>query len=681
MIMMRKNNITMTLLADANSDLRARIHGECSLHGGRICVNSWLKAGSPHGVPAAAQGVVDDKGQWEICDFLLVDPVCFSEKARTCCIQAIVLDVATGQTIHQMLEVELSIPYVVEGQLLKVSTYNALVSALHVAETGERSPVVSLMNDLVVQYPVEAAVTCELQGQQHTLTCIVPWWENCLFDRIGEKGVVKGLKVNYPDWLPKDKFQGKDGFAGIVRELKGRIEDCEVAFDMELGVLPGGGIALEARAGSVIKKCRVKSRMKGKSVGGVVFRLEQGTIDGCEVDANLDFQEYGGGIACRVEGKDSRIDNCFYKGTLSCGGATCASSRKTGGIAAWVEKDTRINACRAEVDFDLERSGFGGYAGGVAGQCSHSEIGRCGVILKMNPHWRWLCGGIAGLLADSAKVSECAVYEKEKMSGGESVIGGLVGEIGAQCQVSDSYASLFLQTSTYAGGLVGYASPVSTGATVERCYCTAGLDVKAGGGIKQRSGVKVGHCAAIHSYLAATGEMGRVGLGGNVDACIAFNGTQTAPGKQITATGETLHDAKSFFDQATFAALGWDFTKVWQMDDAGYPKLRQVNGGQYYTYPFLRMTPPASGDTYRFKQDETVCFSGRVHPLAVFKSATIKPEDCAASPLSEVGGVVITGDQWTFAVGRLVARKYNVTFVHIIDGGEFTTSASVVVEL
>jgi hypothetical protein len=661
-------NESVTINAGASHDLKTTVSGSCSMPGAVVTISSWLKSGGRirecYGSCTASAD-----GTWTIADFLLLLPEYFVENDRVCCVQAAV-QASSGVITSTVVEITVDIPYTAEGSVLKANSYNALVCALIVAPKQTLLYSVRLEADLTVTAPVIPSLACLFNGASHTITCLSHTLYVPLFDKIEPAAELKALKVVYPDWkLTTLNDTPPACFAGIVRENGGVIDGCTVQLNVSQEQIECAGVASLSITGSEIRNCTVNGKLTGKSTAGIVHTLLGGTVKNCTVTADLEFAEFAGGIAVSAE-TGSLAEGCKYTGKLTNSSVAFVATRLCGGVVAKSSGAT-LTGCHADVEFDLLRSAMGGYGGGVTGQCTNTAISKCGAGVKVNCHW--IYGGIAGMMRNGSVVEQSAVFGKESMTESRSVAGGLVGDLGDNCIVRDSYDCQVLRSAVYGGGLAGYNPGSGSGAKIERCYCASSLYVKTGGGIKMSGGAEVVNCAGVWPVLCGNEHIARIGEGGGVTNCIAYNATRNGGGVVITDTGETLMDAAEFGKQSTFTALGWDFSTIWELSAEGhFPKLRNLSYPQTYPYSFLLIVVPAT-TPYVFSKDEVVRFEGYACTRTTEVKNRIEPVT-ATDTYTPVTAPVVAG-KWTLAVGTLAPGQYKLTQTFVLDGETYIQTA------
>ena len=275
-----------------------------------------------------------------------------------------------------------------------------------------------------------------------------------------------------------------------------------------------------------------------------------------------------------VEGKEIKdlkvviADNGMVKG-----------SSLTGGLVA-SNKGSIVN-CSVSGTVEGEET-----AGGVAGENS-GTITNCSVSGSVSGGTS--TGGIAG--SNTGSISECYTAGSVSSSAASARVGGIVGENGDGGQICDCYSDAVIDASgsnAYGAGIAGYNY-----GTIEHCYAygdVAGYNVAGVCGYNSGSAADVSGCLAANSNLSGTKQALRV-LGG-------FSSNATAPGLtdnyavsdmvvSVNGVPQTIYDdplngtampETELMKQATYEALGWNFTDVWKIDEStSFPYLPEFD--------------------------------------------------------------------------------------------------------
>ena len=275
----------------------------------------------------------------------------------------------------------------------------------------------------------------------------------------------------------------------------------------------------------------------------------------------------------------------------------------------------------------VNSSAANSYIGGIAGNGVSNKMYHVSSVVQItstgNNSW---AGGLVGVLRNGSKqqseASQCTAEVNINSSGTGSYVGGMFGALGngvgsghtvtesystgtiqvvgadsytggisgymASGSLSDSYSTATISGTQYTAGVVGY----SQGGNINRCYATGNITgVYKGAGIAAQlkgAGAQVKNCVALNNQLTFTDQSSwaaRV-IGGYDNAAGDPDGSNLALATmQVSLNGVpfTKYDdlvegiAKSEADlkqQATYEAMGWDFSDVWTMSADGYPVLK-----------------------------------------------------------------------------------------------------------
>ena len=197
--------------------------------------------------------------------------------------------------------------------------------------------------------------------------------------------------------------------------------------------------------------------------------------------------------------------------------------------------------------------------GGLAG-ASSGLISRCFVSGEISGSG----GQIGGLVGSNGGVIEECGSEVEVNGGSSSAnVGGLVGHMGLNNIVRNSYSSGSVTGYNTTGGLVAY----SIGGTVINSY-SAAVVVSLGSSSSKHGLVKLGTASGSGTVATATNSFWDTSTSGVTSS---YNGG---------GTGKTTANMKTL---ATFTDAGWDFNNTWEMPENDYPFLKWQ----------IRNSPPA----------------------------------------------------------------------------------------
>ena len=330
-------------------------------------------------------------------------------------------------------------------------------------------------------------------------------------------------------------------------------------------------------------------KVKGGSYTGILIaNASNFEISNCSVKGNAEGTNYVGGLAGSFSGNSSspNLFDLSYEGALS--SATSGSS--IGGIAGGLSYGEMTNASSV---VQITSTGSNSYIGGLAGRGAPVMISRCKAdnnitVSGTGSKTGGLVGTTSGGTTKSSTISESYSTGTIKVTGSDSWTGGIAGNI-SKCQLSDSYSTVTISGTQYTAGLVGKASGASE---INRCYATGTITgVYYGAGIVgylNDTGTKTSNCVALNKILSFTDMSswaGRV-MGGYDDAAGDPDGSNLALANMQVSLNNlpvTKYDdlvegiAKSEAElkqQATYAAMNWDFNNVWTMPAEGYPVLQ-----------------------------------------------------------------------------------------------------------
>lgn len=260
----------------------------------------------------------------------------------------------------------------------------------------------------------------------------------CLFDAIGENGVVKNLSLVDVD------IKGKTPIGGIADTLNGRIENCFVSgqFTFEYGYGMGGLVNLNM---GVIENCRVEAAFRGYTTaygdgcGGVVLG-NYGTVSGCTavVDIRGHFSGVGGIVGePYFAGGAGEMVNCHATGTIDIDGSRVGGCSAGGG---------KIVGC----SFSGNVTATGDYVGGLAGK--GSIVRDC--VADANVVGGDFTGGLIG--SGGFDLMNCTF---QGTVSGRSEVGGLIGRSsyspGIASMIRDCRADASVKGALFVGGLCG----------------------------------------------------------------------------------------------------------------------------------------------------------------------------------------------------------------------------------
>lgn len=386
-------------------------------------------------------------------------------------------------------------------------------------------------------------------------------------------------------------------------------------------------------------------KVKGGSYTGILIaNASNFEISNCSVKGNAEGTNYVGGLAGSFSGNSSspNLFDLSYEGALS--SATSGSS--IGGIAGGLSYGEMTNASSV---VQITSTGSNSYIGGLAGRGAPVMISRCKAdnnitVSGTGSKTGGLVGTTSGGTTKSSTISESYSTGTIKVTGSDSWTGGIAGNI-SKCQLSDSYSTVTISGTQYTAGLVGKASGASE---INRCYATGTVTgVYYGAGIVgylNDTGTKTSNCVALNKILSFTDMSswaGRV-MGGYDDAAGDPDGSNLALATMQVSLNNlpvTKYDdlvegiAKSEAElkqQATYAAMNWDFNNIWTMPAEGYPVLQ------------WQVEPPSSVIIGDLTGDGKVSITDVVMIIDVIAGAITDANQKAAADVNGDGNISIT---------------------------------------
>ena len=264
----------------------------------------------------------------------------------------------------------------------------------------------------------------------------------------------------------------------------------------------------------------------------------------------------------------------------------------------------------------------GNYTGIIIGKLINGEMTNCKVIGSLADGTP--VGGLMGKL-DGGKVSRCQADVTINVTGENSYIGGLIGEVNGEVDQCLSYGTLTATGNTsYVGGLIGisnsgssiansYSSAVTNSSlsaagivaynygVVDKCYATGNVFSKNYGagvvGYNDGEGAIVKNCVAMNNKLdvtfesqsAQSGGYGQRIIGGiknNAPAPEMNNYALKTMQVSVNNVPQKVYDdimngtaktAAQLKAKATYEELGWDFNSIWKIEEGTtYPYQTEV---------------------------------------------------------------------------------------------------------
>lgn len=268
---------------------------------------------------------------------------------------------------------------------------------------------------------------------------------------------------------------------------------------------------------------------------------------------------------------DTLVSNCTVSNSVV--NSTSHYAAALCGYQAW----GRIKSCRVE---NVTVNGAGDYIGGITSWCNEGIIADCQVSdgsVTGNSY----VGGIAGYVYYHGVIaSSCA---QTPVTGKAENTGGLVGRA-SQADISTCFATGDVNGVTDVGGLIGRNEHTATA----DCYATGNVSgsefVGGFAGYNTYSDGIISRCYSVGQVTCEETAFvgGFIGgmTGGSLVAC--YWNTETAKQAEgvggVSQEGAECHGKTSEELKQPSTFDGWDFSEIWQADNAGqnkgYPMLK-----------------------------------------------------------------------------------------------------------
>jgi hypothetical protein len=363
-----------------------------------------------------------------------------------------------------------------------------------------------------------------------------------------------------------------------------------------VGVLNGGELKNSSGSADITVVGNTPAAVYARA-GGLVGLYQGGaSITYCHAAGNVEISgganNMAGGIAGgsyygMSTGYYGKIEDCYFTGNVTASG---------GGMWSWAGG---ISGCNV---------------GDGPGYPNSTRIVRCyatGTITARTSNIGWpYVGGIVGYNYYGALVSQCYFTGTVNGEVGNDYTGGIAGYNSQYANhnsiVEDCWSTGTINGRVNGGGIVGQNQ---VAAYLRRCYSTAAITLSGGAGAKGSSsgdgagGIvgmnqndlldSVTACVALNPSIATAGYELVHRINGNPKGLsyatmigkqsnnLAWEGiAMTIDGSPVIPddVGINGKDGQGIAEQkpaeAVYTALGWDFTKVWNLGSDGYPHLR-----------------------------------------------------------------------------------------------------------
>ena len=393
------------------------------------------------------------------------------------------------------------------------------------------------------------------------------------------------------------------------------------------------------------------------------------------------------GLWCNTTRDNTGLFSCFANGYIKNLTVETASGKqvkggKYTGIIIGKLINGEITNCKA---FGTVADGTP--VGGMIGKLDGGKLLRCQTNVTINvTGGNSYVGGLAGEI--TGDVEECLSNGTLTATGTNSYAGGLVGLVNSGSNITNCYSNAKVSSSYNAAGLVAYNYGV-----VDKCYATGDLFSKNYGagviGYNDGAGAVVKNCVAMNNKIDVTYES-QSGQGGGYGQRIIGGIKNGAPAPEmnnyalktmqvsLNNVPQKVYDdimngvakvGADLIKASTYQSLGWDFTNIWNIvEGESYPSLK--NNIANVITPVL-VVPEITAD------DKTREY-GEANPELTYKvSADItgKPQlTTTATKTSPAGVYDIVVERGT-VVGNYTSKNGKLTVTKAplsISGGTYT---------
>ena len=296
------------------------------------------------------------------------------------------------------------------------------------------------------------------------------------------------------------------------------------------------------------------------------------------------------GLWCNSTRDNTGLFSCFANGSIKNLTVVTANGKQVkGGANTGILIGKLINGTITNCNV-IGTVADGTPVGGMIGKLDGGKLIGCqaDVIVNVTGENSYV-GGLAGEV--TGDVEQCLSYGTLTATGNNSYVGGLVGLSKSGSSISNSYSSAVVNSSLSAAGIVAYNYGV-----VDKCYAVGNLSSKNYGagvvGYNDGEGAVVKNCVAMNNKIDVTYESQSAQSGGygmriiggiknNAPApemnnyalktmqVSVNNVSQKVYDDIMNGTAKTLAQLKS---KATYEELGWDFNTIWRIEEGStYP--------------------------------------------------------------------------------------------------------------
>ena len=322
-------------------------------------------------------------------------------------------------------------------------------------------------------------------------------------------------------------------------------------------------------------------KVKGGDYTGILIgRNAKGSIVNCKVKGDVEGTNHTGGVAGLL--LTSGISEITFDGTITSG----ADNAFVGGLAGQTE-ECNVSACNIKSVINL--SGTEGKAGGLIGESKNGTIKSSKVQTTLTATGaNYYAGGLVGY--SETPITCCSSGGTVTASGENSYSGGLVAY--ALSPIDNCYSTAKTTGVQFTAGLVGY-----TFSSIDKCYASGDVYgyMYGAGVVGELDGpnASLTNSVACNNILSlsAQSSWGCRVIGGFKNGAsdpdesnlalstmqVSLNGVpQNKTDDIVEGKATSLESLKT---KVTYEVLGWDFSKIWEIEEGtSYPYLIASGG-------------------------------------------------------------------------------------------------------
>lgn len=393
-------------------------------------------------------------------------------------------------------------------------------------------------------------------------------------------------------------------------------------------------------------------KVKGGDYTGILIgRNANGKIVNCTVKGDVEGTNHTGGVAGLLV--KSVIHDIIFDGTIT----SSTDSVFVGGLAGQTD-GCDVSLCNIKSVINL--SGKGGKAGGLIGETKEGSIKSSKTQTTLTATGaNFYAGGLVGY--SETPIMLCSSDGSVTASGETTYSGGLVAY--ALSSIDNCYSAINTTGTEFSAGLVAY-----TFSTIDKCYASGNVSgyMYGAGIVGELDGpnARLTNSVACNNIitLSAQSSWGCRVIGGFKNGApdpdesnlalstmqVSLNGVpQKKTDDLVEGKATTLEVLK---EKRTYELLGWDFSKVWEMEEGTSYPILQTDGSSSEPDP---EPEPLQTDDDVISVSEIVVGSGNTTNFAI--NLTNKTTDLTAYQFDIVlplGFTLATNEKGKYLVSK-----------------------------